>query len=124
MYGLPIDEDFKFFLGLEVAQVCIGRHDMILHFDDAVPVDDAVTVTVEGDLGVRAVGGSERIFGDYREAAADTVKIIGLSVIRVEKGEEGDLSLHFAGGAALTFYDSVEHYESYQIQRGEKIYVI
>jgi hypothetical protein len=45
-------------------------------------------------------------------------------LITVEKSDEGNLSLHLDGGAALTFYDSAEHYESYQIQRGEKTYVI
>jgi hypothetical protein len=118
LYGLPAGVDFRFFMGLMLTQVCIGLHELILHFGS-----DA-TVTVEGDLGVRAPAHPEQIVSDYRQAAADVASLLGRTVADVEPQDDGTLSLDFAGGWRLNFYDSSAHYESYQIQHGTDYYVV
>jgi hypothetical protein len=118
LHGFPADADFRFFVGQALTQVCIGMHEMILRFSDD------VTVTVEGDLGVGVAVGAERIFSDYRKAAADVASFLSRAVADVEPQADGTLSLKFGGGGRLNFYDSSSHYESYQIQYQAKFYIV
>jgi Family of unknown function (DUF6188) len=118
MYGLPSEESFGFFVGLILLQACFGRHEIILKFD----ADTAITI--EGDLGILEPDGSERLVSDPRQAAGVIVSFITQSVTQVEPNSDGTLVLAFGSGWSLKVYDSSEHYESYQIKHGAKLYVI
>ena len=107
-----------FFVGLVLAQVCIGRHQVILHFDQ-----DA-TVSVEGDLGIRAPNAIERVVEDHRAAAVDLAWLVADVVDAVKPEAEGTLRLYFASGSVLSFYDSSKHYESFQVSHGTDLYVV
>jgi hypothetical protein len=51
VYGLPDETDLTFFIGTELQQVCIGRHEVILRFGDD------LSITVESDIGHRSTLG-------------------------------------------------------------------
>lgn len=119
MYGLPVGVDFSFFVGLDITQICIGAHELILHFSD-----DVTTVTIEGDLGVWLAGNRQRVSGDYIEMAADAASLLTRTVTEARPETDGTLTLAFGNSAQISFYDSSPHYESYQILHGSKLYVI
>jgi hypothetical protein len=77
LYGLPAGIDFRFFIGLEVTQVCIGVHELILRFSDD------VTVAVEGDLGIWVAPTPQRVSADYRELAANAASLLSRKVTEV-----------------------------------------
>jgi len=118
LYGLPADVDFRFFVDLVLTQVCMGLHELIVHFGT-----DA-TVTAEGDVGVRVAADPERIFSDYRQAVADVASFLSRTVVAVEPRADGTLTLSFGDNGQLSFYDSSPHYESYQIRHGPDYYVV
>jgi Family of unknown function (DUF6188) len=118
LYGLPAGVDFRFFIDLEVTQVCIGVHELILRFSDE------VTVTVEGDLGIRVAATPQRVSGNYRELAADAASLLAQKVTDVRSATSGTLILDFGESAQISLYDSSSHYESYNILHGSKLYVI
>jgi hypothetical protein len=118
LYGLPAGVDFRFFIGLEVTQVCIGVHELIFRFSDD------VTVTVEGDLGIWVAETPQRVSGDYRELAANAASLLARKVTEIRSETNGTLILDFGESAQISLYDSSLHYESYNILHGSKLYVI
>lgn len=118
MYGLPPGQDFTFFVGQVLLQVCFGRHEMILNFDTD------TSITVEGNMGIEDTDGRERVISDLRQAAEDVVSLVEQSVTNAEPQPNGTLSLTFGGGRLLNIYDSSTHYESYQVRHGSDLIVV
>jgi hypothetical protein len=83
-----------------------------------------VTITVEGDVGIRVAATPQRISGDYRELAVNAASLLGQKVTEVRSETSGTLILDFGESAQIILYDSSPHYESYNILHGSKLYVI
>lgn len=120
MYGLSADIDLNFLIGREVLQVAIGSYQVIFGFDEN------VRISVESEF---------RYFDGEREwiwrpepgapqIAARTVVLLGSVINSFEAHSDGTLQLAFSRGSRLTFLDSSEEFESYDITRpGQTIIV-
>jgi hypothetical protein len=79
VYGLPLEQDFTFFVGLVLLQVCFGRHELILNFDGD------TSITIEGNLGLQEVTGRERVVSDLRQAAEGIISLVAQPVKSVHR---------------------------------------
>lgn len=118
MYGLPSDLDLKFFIGITLTQLCFGENEVILNFDGD------VSITIESKLCVRGATGQAIIFDDSLSSASMLVELVSDSITEAIGRQDGTLCLSFAGGATIEIHDSSEHYESYHIRHGKRIYVV
>jgi hypothetical protein len=118
MYGLSADVDLSFFIDVSLIQICLGSHQIAFNFDED------VSITVEGDMGIRIPPAGERVVGDFREVIYDLAMLIERSVIRVASQPGGTLVLSFDNGWLLKIYDSSQHYESYQIRHGSEMFIV
>lgn len=116
MFGLPEDFDGSFMVGRSLLQVCIGRHEVILKFDGN------VEITIESEFRVTGRG-QDRVFDLPPEGGAASLIFLQGIVSEVHGDRSGTLTLTFAEGR-LELYDTSTHYESYQIRRGDQIYVV
>ncbi len=118
MYGLPNDLDLSFLVGVTLLQVCVGANEVILHFDGE------VSITIESRFRVRGTNGHDAVFEDKPSSAASLAELLSDSIVDCLGHQDGTLRLSFAKGGLLEVYDSLEHYESYQIQHGQDIHVV
>ncbi len=99
MRGLSSNVNLDFLLGLELQQVCVGIHQVILNFSSA------TSIAIE----------SEYRLNDAPSAPATLCSLLGRSVERVSNTGDGSFLLVFTKGYQLRVLDSNEEYESYQI---------
>jgi hypothetical protein len=120
MNGLPPDIDLSFFAGKELHQVCIGRHQAILHFDDN------VSLSIESEIAhISHQGEIMAIYKTIPSAAPTLVSLLNRTVKSATSKPPGTLILEFSNSEILEIYDSnAPHYESYQIGFGDKIIVV
>ena len=119
VYGLPDETDLTFFIGTELQQVCIGRHEVILRFGDD------LSITVESDIGHRStLGELDAVFKTIVPAAMVLCNLINAMVSSASVKSPGTLVLQFSNGEALEIYDSNTSYESYQIACGDRLIVV
>ena len=118
MYGLPTDESFQFLIGRSLDQVCFGRYQVIFNFDAA------VSISVEGGLGVRLPGAEETIVVDSRDVANVLVSAVGTRVVDVQVDDTRSLSLSFEDGLWLRVIDDQEEIESFTVSHGGPLIVV
>ena len=113
MYRLPKNIDLSFLKGRELIQVAIGLYHISFRFDEN------VAISVEGEF--RYFDGEVECVWRHDagspQVAARTVSLLGATIEDSEGRENGTLTLIFSNGQRLTFLDSSEHYESYDITR-------
>ena len=111
MYGLPPEIDVSFLVHREVEQVCIGLHQVQIHFDDN------VSISIEGRFKYTDRTGRVFEWQDRPSQAAGVVDSLGLVVSAVTPEPDGTLTLAFSAGANLTIFDDDKQYEAYQISK-------
>ena len=120
VYGLPVDTDLSAFVGLELQLVSISLHQVNADFDGV----RKIGISIEGDYAVAPAGMAQVRYTAAPDGAAAPASLLGSQVAGVRVAEPGTTSVHFAGGATITVFDSEAHYESYQIYISERIIVV
>ncbi len=118
MHGLPMNIDLCFIEVKKLEQVCIGEHQIILNFEDA------LSISIETAIHVHESDNNLRTFELLRDSAQSLCSLLGLCVQRAVGSPDGTLSLEFENGTRLVVYDDNENYESYQIRFGDKLIVV
>ncbi len=124
MYGLPVGETFRFFVGLTLSSFSLSRHQINLIFANSLVVSESTTISIEGRLGVQLGGQEERTFDELPRAAYLLAELLDRAVIDVTTDKLGTLALSLDAESILRVYDSSEHYESYQIHHRERTFVV
>jgi hypothetical protein len=113
MCGLMKDIDLSFLNRREVIQVAIGAYQVSFGFDK----DTAISVYAHF---IYFDGNCEtewKLEPNSEQIAARTVALLGAFIERVERHEDGRLTVLFSNGDRLTFLDSTKDHESYDITR-------
>lgn len=121
MYGLPVNIDLTFLLGLELVKVCVSPAQVRFHL--------CQPGSTNSDTGISAeMGYTHRHSGQEDEwrpeahmplsSSCSVLLLIGESVVKVKGDPDGTLGLEFSNGDSLTFYDETTMYEAYQIWHG------
>jgi hypothetical protein len=119
MHGLPANIDLAFLQNRELQQVCIGRHEAILHFGDD------VSITIFSDIGHRSeLGEIDAIYKRIMPAAPTLCNLINASITKASAAGPGTLVLVFSTGEELEIYDSSSAYESYHIANRDNLIVV
>lgn len=104
--------------GRVLEQLCFGRHELILNFDDG------LSITVEGAAGITLAGDSESVVADPLDIASVLVGLISDTVRTTEVKDARSFSIEFARGQVLRLIDSSERYESFQVRHGDRLIVV
>lgn len=118
MHGLPKNMDLSFIENKNVEQVCIGEHQIILHFDEYLSISIETSIYVSND------GNKPIEFAKLPEAAPVLCTLLGRCVRKAIGSPDGTLDLEFENGTRVVIHDDNERYESYQIKYGDKEIVV
>jgi hypothetical protein len=117
MNGLPTNLDLAAFLGAEVLQVCIGRHQLQIH------LHERIQVAVEGGCILRGASPAAMHIEQYGEVASSLCRLIGAEVRSASRTEDGGLLLQFSNDLEFQALNDSEQFESFQIHFGDRVYV-
>jgi len=129
MFGISPDENFDFFAGKLLEQMCFGEHQLVLHFDDpavdltVVPNAPKIMCIVEADIEIITRLRGRRRAEDARSLAGDLVDFLGKRIIETSFTPRA-LSLVFDNEYTLVLHDSEERYESFNIRYGDRVIVV
>jgi hypothetical protein len=112
MYRLSTSEDLAFFSGIGLLQVCAGKNELILNFDNN------VRLTILSDFAVQVAGGTLQRFDDAVEGSKVVIGLLHDSVTEARATKDGDLSIRFNSGASMLVFDTSSNYESFLIRHG------
>ena len=118
MNRLPTGIDLSFFNGQTFMQMCIGRHDLQLNFDEG------VSISVESVIGIFNVHGAETRCEDLTKAASLLTDLLDVAVVSASGTLDGTLHLEFERGQRVSIYDTKDHYESYVIKHHGQVIVV
>ncbi len=106
MYGIPEDFDWSFMIGQEVLQICIGRNEVIINFDN-------ISITVECSFAHSAESKDADFDGILPLKATSLVSLIGYCPTRVIRQSQQLLEIHFSNREKLSLNDDSLQYESF-----------
>ena len=111
MYRLPADVDWSFLVGSELIQLCIGMHQIQMHFLNG------VHIYIEGDFqhehkGIAHIGGGR---ANLARRSISLVSILHKVVRAVTTEGDRVLVLQFDDDAIVKIIDDSDQYESFQI---------
>jgi len=118
MYGLPPDIDLLFLKEATLLQVCIGENEVVLGFFPQISIMVASTIRV-----VRPEG-SMQTLEDARDAGISLSRLLGDSIQEVAGSTDGTLCLTWGSGEVVEILDTWKEFESYTIQKGDRIIVV
>jgi hypothetical protein len=121
VYGIPADFDPRAFVGHDLARVCFGAFSVHLEF--SAPV--VLLVSVVGSY--EHAGPSDEGWTDsvtVPVAASRLMQLTNHAVVDAAAVDGKRLVLKFEHGHSLTLIDDNDQYEAFQIQAGERLWVI
>jgi len=118
MYKLAASEDLSFFLEIELLQVCVGRNEIILNFDNN------IRLTILSDFSVGKPDSITERFEDPIEGATALLQFLHVAVTKADATPDGDLKLSFASGGTLWAHDTSSQYESFLVMAGSKEIIV
>jgi len=110
MYGLKKSVDFGFLNGEELIQVCISPYQVILKFTGEVSISAECILLLEDSEGI-----VKEIQINLPDQTKALVCLLGRSIVKVTKHEEGTVKIWFSGNYALSLNDSNKLFESYMV---------
>ena len=120
MYGLPEDTDLSDLIGCRVQSVSVGLHQVNLGLDGL----RNIAITVEGDFAVAEPGSDPVRYSSAPVGAVALLALLDAEIVAARVSEPGTTLISFSGGGVIAVYDSKAHYESYQIQIGQRLIVV
>jgi hypothetical protein len=118
MRGVPANLDLSFLHGAEVVQLCLGRHQLQVHFHPSACINVEGRWELEDDAGRLIDGGSPGADGE----ACRLIRILGRQVVGFAVAAPVSFALIFDDGLVWRVYDSSPEFESFSIQPSD-IYV-
>ena len=110
MYPLSKDVDLSFLIGIELSQVCVGKNEVILHFDPE------ARLTILSDFAVSEPGAGSIRYGETTIGGVALFRLLHDVVVQAKATEKGGLLLQFRSGASLEALETSEQYESFWIE--------
>jgi hypothetical protein len=120
MHGLSPDTDLSPLNGCVLTFVGFGQYQVQLAFSG----DTDCRISIEGAYVVTPSSGEVTTFTGAVDGAAALLPLLGQSVEVAEVPTEGTVRLGFGDGALVEVLDSEAHYESYQINLGDRLLVV
>jgi hypothetical protein len=118
MYRLSKQTDLSFLVGIQLLQVCVGRNEVILNFDN-----DA-RITILSDF---ATGKHGDVLHRHQQPTSGALAIFPLlhsTVAQAVVTASGGLLLIFSTAECLEIFDTSSQYESFWIMRGDTKIVV
>lgn len=112
-------DDFTFFVGRELLQIAVGKHQVIFYFYKD------LSISMESDFEWRHEREVARwkIGKESIPQSMPWLKLIGKHVSAIQWLEDQSLKLLFDNSDELTFSKKTEGYESFQITNGARCWV-
>ncbi|WP_459182081.1 DUF6188 family protein [Streptomyces sp.] len=120
MFGLDVDTDLAAFQGCELESFSVSAHQVQLRCNSL----RNVGVSIEGDFAVIPAGGPTVMYRRPPDAAGALAGLLGAEIAKALVTSPGTVSIRFSDGTVIEIYDSEEHYESYQINIGERLILV
>ncbi|MFN8192362.1 MAG: DUF6188 family protein [Nocardioidaceae bacterium] len=98
----------------------LTEHQVQLRLDSR----NRITLSIESAFAITPGGGDRSMFDRPRDGAQALADRLGVEVVDARVTQPGTLTLRWDDGSILEVFDSNEHYESYQIQLGERLIVV
>jgi hypothetical protein len=109
MYGIHDDVDWLVLVDQTLLQVCIGKYQVALRFDDA------IVISIECDFELVSLATTNRAPTDRYANAAALLSLVDTKITSVATEGGTTLVLRFSNDQVLKIHDSNEGYESFQI---------
>lgn len=120
MYGLSPETDLSPLNGCTLTFVGFGEYQLQLAFSG----DTLCAITIEGDYVVTPSGSESTRFSGAVDGAAAVLPLLGHTVTVAEVPIDGTARVGFDDGSLVEVLDSSEHYESYQVNLGDRLVVV
>ena len=120
MYGLSPETDLSPLNGCVLTLVGFGQHQVQLVFSGEVPC----SASIEGDYVVTPSGCNATIYSEAVAGAAALLPLLGRTVTLASVPSDGTVRVGFGDGSVVEVLDSSTHYESYQINLGDRLLVV
>ena len=120
MYGLSPETDLSPLNGCTLTFVGFGQYQLKLAFSG----DMNCAITIEGDYVVIPSGRESTRFSGAVDGAAAVLPLLGRTVTVAEVPTEGTTRVSFDDGSVVEVVDSSQHYESYQVNLGDRLLVV
>jgi len=123
MYKNPLNEDWSFFLGRKLTQLCIGEYDIQLHFQENVTISIQGEDPAEAFRHKAALSSTSAVRG-MPGGAVTLVSLLGASVQKVVAESNLVLALYFSNNEDLRIFDSSDSCESFTINGPKGLIVV
>jgi len=110
MYGIDKSTDFRFMIGKELLQLCIGLHQLIMNFSDQLVITAECLIRLTNPDGL-----SVEISADNHELSRELSCLLGSTIESVDSDNGEKLAIIFSNGYILAIIDSNEEEESFAI---------
>ncbi len=119
MYGVPSDVDLSPFVGATLIQVCIGPHDLQLHFARARVEDGSASVSIWSRFVLLDADGKVVEEGSPSDVRTRSIPdLLNVGVVAAHRVDEAAVAFVFESGHELRVIDDSDQYESFLIQPG------
>jgi hypothetical protein len=119
MYGVPPDVNLEPFVGATLIQVCIGPHDLQLHFARIRPEDGPASVSIWSWFVLIDAGGEVVEEGSPTDVRTKSIPtLLNTAVVAARREDESAVAFVFESGHVLRLVDDSKQYESFLIEPG------
>ncbi len=117
MFGVPSNLDLKHLIGVECTQICLGLHQVQVHFTKA------VSLSIEGRWELRDSNGEILDQGKNLKQQECMLLhvIVGRTVVDTRIAAAKSITIVFDNRLVLEVFDSSHEFESFQIQPSDII---
>lgn len=120
MHGLSLDTDLSPLNGSTLTFVGFGQYQVQLTFSG----DPDCAISIEGDYIVTPTGGEATTFSGAVDGAGALLPLLGHTVEIAKVPSDGTVRVGFDGGSVVEVLDSKAHFESYQVNLGDRLLVV
>jgi hypothetical protein len=120
MYGLNTELDTKFFEGQRLIQVCFGKHDLILHFDETIRIELLVTSSISS----ATLGAELQRSHNFADHASTLLACLDFLTTSVRVLDTKTLRIEFSNDTTIEIHDDSEQFESFTIRYADKLMIV
>ena len=120
MYGLSPETDLSPLNGCALTFVAFGQHQVQLAFSG----DAQCSISIEGDDTVTPSGRGSTTFSTAVDGAGALLPLLGHTITLASVPADGTVRVGFDDGSVVDVPDSSTHYESYQVNLGDRLLIV